>query len=218
MTFIRSARIGFNAVALALALLTFPLAEASAHGLEQLEKQLFEREPYVEFVEKDAPDFALFDAEGRPVTLDGLRGKVVVLHFIYASCPDFCPLHADKIAEIQKLVNETPMREMVEFISITTDPVRDTPNVLREYGPDHGLDSYNWRFLTSGADQPEATRSLAERYGLKFEPKEEGYILHGVVTFVIEQEGQIRARFHGLKFNSVNLVLYVNALVNDVHE
>ena len=218
MTFSRSTVIGLSTFALALALLSFPLAEAAAHSLEYLEEQLFERERYVEFVEKEAPDFALFDAERRPVTLDSLRGKVVVLHFIYASCPDFCPLHADKIAEIQKLVNETPMREMVEFISITTDPVRDTPNVLREYGPDHRLDSYNWRFLTSGADRPEATRTLADRYGLKFEPKEEGYILHGVVTFVIEQEGQIRARFHGLKFNSVNLVLYVNALVNDVHE
>ena len=218
MTFSRSTVIGLSTFALALALLSFPLAEAAAHSLEYLEEQLFERERYVEFVEKEAPDFALFDAERRPVTLDSLRGKVVVLHFIYASCPDFCPLHADKIAEIQKLVNETPMREVVEFISITTDPVRDTPNVLREYGPDHGLDSYNWRFLTSGADRPEATRTLADRYGLKFEPKEEGYILHGLVTFVIEQEGQIRARFHGLKFNSVNLVLYVNALVNDVHE
>jgi protein SCO1/2 len=218
MTFSRSTVIGLSTFALALALLTFPLAEASAHSLEQLEKQLFEREPYVEFVEKDAPDFALLDAEGRQVTLDGLRGIVVVLNFIYASCPDFCPLHTDKIVEIQKLVNETPMREMVEFISITTDPVRDTPDVLREYGPDHGLDSYNWRFLTSGADRPEATRALADRYGLKFEPKDEGYILHGVVTFVIDRQGQIRARFHGLKFNSVNLVLYVNALVNDVHE
>ena len=41
--------------------------------------------------------------------------------------------------------------------------------------------------------------------------------MHGVVTHVIDREGHLRARFHGLKFQPVNLVLLVNALVNDVH-
>lgn len=43
----------------------------------------------------------LENAEGRVVDLQDLRAKVVVLHFIYPSCPDVCPLHAERIAEIQ---------------------------------------------------------------------------------------------------------------------
>lgn len=192
-------------------------APAAAHSLDSVETQLFEREPYVQFTQDEAPAFDLVDVDGNRVGLKDLAGKVVVLNFIYASCPDYCPLQSDKIAEIQRLVNETPMRDLVQFVSITTDPVRDTPEVLKAYGPAHGLDPANWTFLTSGAAEPDATRKLAERYGLKFTPAGEGYILHGVVTFVIDQGGTIRARFHGLGFNSTNLVLYVNALTNDPH-
>uniref|UniRef100_UPI0013D81A57 SCO family protein n=2 Tax=Pseudomonadota TaxID=1224 RepID=UPI0013D81A57 len=76
----------------------------------------------------------------------------VVLHFIYTSCPDVCPLHAEKIAEIQKMVNSTPMKDQVVFTSITTDPSKDTPDVLKAYGPAHGLDPVNWLFLTTTQD------------------------------------------------------------------
>lgn len=79
----------------------------------------------------------------------------------------------------------------------------------------HGLDPTNWMFLTSGAERPAATRALAEQYGHKFAKTEDGYQTHGIVTHVIDQEGRLRANFHGLKFDPTNLVVYVNALVNE---
>src|SRR3546814_14538068 len=95
-----------------------------------------------------------------------LHDKVVVLHFIYASCPDVCPLHADRIAEVQEMVNRPPMKEQVQFITITTDPTTDTAEVMEDFGPAHGLDPANWLFLTTAPDQPEdATRRLAEASG-----------------------------------------------------
>jgi protein SCO1/2 len=110
------------------------------------------------------------------------------------------------------------MRELVQFVTITTDPKHDTPEVMREYGPAHGLDPVNWMFLTSGLDRPEdATRKLAERFGHTFTATEDGYQIHGVVTHVIDREGLWRANFHGLEFEPTNLVVYVNALANDVH-
>jgi protein SCO1/2 len=191
---------------------------ASAHSLKDLEAMLGDKEKFFQPIDKPAPDFVLRNADGSRVGLSDLRGKVVVLHFIYARCPDVCPLHADRIAEIQQMVNQTPMKEQVQFISITTDPVNDTAKVLRDYGPAHGLDPVNWTFLTTAPDQPEdTTRRLAEAYGHKFSKTEDGYQVHGIVTHVIDREGRWRANFHGLKFEPVNLVLFVNALVNDVH-
>jgi len=71
-------------------------------------------------------------------------------------------------------------------------------------------------FLTVAADQSEnTTRRLAEAFGHKFTKTEDGYQMHGIVTHVIDREGRWRANFHGLKFQPVNLVLFVNALVND---
>lgn len=189
---------------------------ALAHSVKDLEAMLGDREKYFQPVDKEAPTFALRATDDTTVRLADLRGKVVVLHFIYAGCPDVCPLHAEKIAEVQGMVNPTPMKDLVQFVTITTDPVNDTADVLRDYGPAHGLDPVNWSFLTIESGQPEdATRRLAEAYGHKFDKTKDGYQAHGVVTHVIDKEGRWRGNFHGLKFRSINLVTFINALTND---
>jgi protein SCO1/2 len=203
------------------ALVTAGLAAAAiplalAHSVEELGQELRDREKYFQPLDKEAPEFTLEDADGRTFSLDSLRGKVIVLHFIYASCPDFCPLHADLIARVQEMVNQTPTREQVQFFSITTDPENDTPEALRDYGPAHGLDPSNWAFLTSGPDRHEdTTRKLAESFGHGFTKAEDGYQVHSVVTHVIGPDGRWRANFHGLEFEPTNLVTYINALANE---
>jgi protein SCO1 len=205
-----------HSIAISAALAVAGASNAAAHSLDELAAQLGEREQYFQPIDKEAPAFTLQDAEGQPVRLEDFRGKVVVLHFIYTNCPDVCPLHAERIAKIQEMVNQTPMRELVQFVTITTDPEHDTPEVMRDYGSAHGLDPVNWMFLTSGPDRPEdTTRKLAERFGHTFTQTDEGYQIHGVVTHVIDREGRWQANFHGLEFEPTNLVVYVNALVND---
>lgn len=200
---------------LAFALLTAVVTPVLAHSLDEVDRTLRYKEEFFQSVDSEAPAFTLQDAEGRVLRSADLRGKVVVLNFIYASCPDVCPLHAERIAEIQAMINRTPMKDMVQFVTITTDPKRDIPQVLRDYGPAHGLDSVNWTFLTAAPGEPEdSTRRIAEAYGLKFTLEEDGLQMHGLVTHVIDQDGRLRARFHGLKFDPVNLVLFVNVLTN----
>jgi protein SCO1/2 len=87
---------------------------------------------------------------------------------------------------------------------------------MRDYGPAHGLDPANWMFLTSGPERLEdTTRKLAERFGHTFTEAEDGYQIHGVVTHVIDREGRWQANFHGLEFEPINLVLYINALTHE---
>ena len=209
------------AVVSALALGALTAMPAAAHSLKdksELERLMGDKEKYFQPLDKEAPDFTLQDAKGNVVSRADLRGKVAVLHFIYAGCPDVCPLHADRIAEIQEMVNQTPMKDHVQFITITTDPENDTPDVLRAYGPAHGLDPVNWAFLTTTPDQPEdATRRLAEAHGHKFTKTEDGYQVHSVVTHVFDKQGRWRANFHGLKFEPTNLVMFINALVNEAN-
>jgi protein SCO1/2 len=200
---------------LAIAVAVAFVAPVLAHSLEEVDQGLRDKDKYFQPVDSEAPGFTLQDAEGRTVSLSDLSGKVVVLNFIYTNCPDVCPLHAERIAELQAMINQTPMKAMVEFVTITTDPKRDTGRILGEYGQAHGLDPVNWAFLTAMPDQPEdSTRKIAEAYGLKFTRSEEGMQMHGVVTHVIDQDGRLRARFHSLKFEPVNLVVFVNALTN----
>ena len=190
---------------------------ARAHSLDDIDAMLQSDEQYFQQIDKPMPDFTLRTADGRIVRPADLVGKVVVLHFIYTSCPDVCPLHAEKIADIQKMVNGTPMKSQVIFISITTDPRKDTPDVLKAYGPAHGLGPVNWLFLTTTQDEPEdTTRKLAQAFGHKFTVTDDGYQMHGIVTHVIDKEGRWRANFHGMKFEPINLVTLVNALTNNV--
>ncbi|XKM38402.1 SCO family protein (plasmid) [Rhizobium ruizarguesonis] len=200
---------------LAIAVAVASVAPVLAHSLEEVDQGLRHNDKYFQPVDSEAPGFTLQDAEGRTVSLSDLGGKVVVLNFIYTNCPDVCPLHAERIAELQAMINQTPMKAMVEFVTITTDPKRDTGRIRSEYGQIHGLDPVNWVFLTAMPDQPEdSTRKIAEAYGLKFTRSEEGMRMHGTVTHVIDQDGRLRARFHSLKFEPVNLVVLVNALTN----
>jgi protein SCO1/2 len=191
---------------------------AADHAMDEVQSEFRRKEKYFQPIDKPAPDFALTDAEGRAVNLESLRGKIKILHFIYASCPDVCPLHADLLAEVQALTNRGPLKDRVIFLSITTDPARDTPQVLRAYGPVHGLDPANWMFLTAKPGEPEdKTRRLAQAFGHKFIVTGEGTQVHGIVTHVIDQEGRWRANFHGLDFAPTNLVLYLAALNVHAH-
>ena len=140
-----------------LALVLVAMPAAAHHPGHNLDKVMGSREKYFQSIDKQTPVFSLRDADGRVVTLSDFKGKVVVLNFIYASCPDVCPLHAERIAEVQALINVSPMKRQVQFVSITTDPSNDAPEILRGYAPAHALDPANWMFLTTTAGQPEDT-------------------------------------------------------------
>jgi protein SCO1/2 len=76
-----------------------------------------------------APDFALTAATGERVALADLRGKVLAVTFIFASCSDTCPLLTAKMAEVQRRLG-ADFGSRVGFVSITVDPANDTPERL----------------------------------------------------------------------------------------
>lgn len=194
-------------------------APALGHSTGELEDLLGDKEQFFQALDKETPEFTLSDADGNLYGPADFVGKVVVLYFVYASCPDVCPLHSDKIADVQEMVNQTPMRDLMQFVAITTDPANDTHEAMRDYGPARGLDPVNWMFLTTAPGQPEdTTRKLAEAFGHMFLVEDGGTQTHSVVTHIIDMPGRLRANFYGLRFDSTNMVLFINALTNDSSE
>lgn len=190
-------------------------APSFAHSLEEAEQSLQERERYAQFVDQPAPAFSLIDAEGNVVSSSDLVESVVVLNFIYTRCQEACPVHMNLIADVQERVNNTGLRNDVEFITIATDSedFAGTRNYMQAYGENFDLDPANWRFLYRSENEPtETTRQVAESYGLKFDDVAEGVQAHGVVTHVIDQSWRMRARFHGLEFEAEHLVAYLKVL------
>jgi protein SCO1/2 len=202
-------------IAVVAALLTAMVSPGWAHSPGELEGKLTAKERYMVVEQSPFPDFRLEDAEGRRVDRRDFLGKVMVLNFIYAKCPDVCPLHSELIAEIQAGVNRTPMKDLVAFVSITIDPENDTAEALTAYGPVHGLDAANWVFLTS--KEPGATRALAADLRQKFTATDGGLFQHALVTYLIDTKGRLRARYFGLKFDPVNMIVHINGLGHEDH-
>ena len=194
--------------------LIFAMSASANHPGNNLDEVMSEKETYFQAIDEPvAPPFELVNASGELIKLSGYDEKIVILNFIFANCAGVCPLHSERIADLQDKINATPMRDLVQFVSITTDPANDAGRALEEYGKTHGLDPINWTFLTKKPDDPEDfTRKLAAEYGVKFQPEEAGQQMHSVVTFIIDRGGRFAAKFHGLKFKPNNLVLYVNGL------
>ena len=186
------------------------------HPGEDLDAAMAERERYFEAIDRPVPPFMLQNTDGQTLSPRDFQGKVVVLQFIYTHCPDVCPLHTDRLARIQSLVNETAMKNLVQFVSITTDPSRDSTDIMQSYAKAHGVDRVNWTLLRPQPDHAEdSTRMLAEAFGHRFTLGEHGLQMHGVVTHVVDRRGRWRANFHGLEFATINLVQYLNQLTNE---
>src|SRR3546814_16603746 len=78
-------------------------------------------------------------------------------------------------------------------ITIPTDPVNDTDDVMGDHSPADGPDPTSWTFLATVPDWPaDATRRLA--YGHTFSKTGEGYQVHGVVSHVVDKQGRWCAR------------------------
>ena len=203
----------FSSVLAALSVLAS--SALAHHPGEALDETMTSQERYFQAVDQPAPGFDLVDGEGNPVSLSDFADMIVVLDFVFASCTDVCPLQSEVLAEVQEKINASQMRDMVEFVTVTTDPAGDTPEVMKAYGEAHGLDPVNWTFLTARPGDPEdATRALSEAYDNTFMPTEDGQQTHGVVFHVIDRDGRLAAKFHALLFEPVNMVLYVNGLTH----
>jgi protein SCO1/2 len=195
--------------------MTLASAASAHHPGEALDDVMTEQEPYFQVIDQPAPGFDLVDGAGAPVSLSDFADKVVVLDFVFASCTDLCPLQSELVADVQEKVNASPMKDMVQFVTVTTDSAADTPEVMAAYGEAHGLDPVNWSFLTARTDDPErVTRDLSATYSNSFTPLEDGQQMHGAVIHVIDRGGRLAGRFHGLDVTPMNMVLYVNGLTN----
>jgi protein SCO1 len=109
------------------------------------------------------PDVVLTTQDGKQVHFyeDLVKGKSVAINVIYTSCVDECPLETARLAEVQRLLAGRVGRD-VYFYSISIDPERDTPKVLKAYAARFGVGP-GWLFLTG---RKEDIRLLTRKLGL----------------------------------------------------
>ena len=162
-------------------------------------------------VGEPAYDFHLINQDGQPVRLSDLRGKVVLVSYIFTRCPmpSMCPLVTAKMKQVQTAVNPT-LKEQVVLVSISFDPAYDTPQVLTEYGRQYGVDLSNWQFLTGDAAEIQAA---AQDANVIYQDMGEGNFTHNMKTVLIGTDGTIRQWFRGSGWKVEEVLAGIRAVI-----
>ena len=156
-----------------------------------------------------APAFTLATTAGGKLSLADLRGLVVAVTFIYASCADTCPLLIAKLIGLQPKLG-ADLGTKVFFVAVTVDPERDTPSVLKRYAQSHGAKPVGWSFLTGTTGE---IREVAGRYGVYLKRGERGDVDHTFLTSVIDTRGVLRVQYLGVRFDPDELLRDVRSLL-----
>lgn len=97
-----------------------------------------------------APAYSFIDQDNQPLTSETLRGQFILYSFTYTHCPAPCFNSNETIKEIQSRLGEVELNGIpVSFVTVSVDPERDTPDVLKAYGQAIGADFDRWKFATT---------------------------------------------------------------------
>jgi protein SCO1/2 len=157
-----------------------------------------------------APDFALVDQHGGPVTLGEFRGKAVLLDFIFTRCNGPCPILTSSHVTLQRRL-PPKVAERTQFLSISLDPEHDTPDELLRYAKTRGANLDSWAFLTG---EPETVRETVASYHVGWARDPDETLNHLVVTFLIDPDGKIAKRYLGLEHGTDELVSDIEDLLS----
>ncbi|MCU0308876.1 MAG: SCO family protein [Thermoleophilia bacterium] len=138
-----------------------------------------------------APPLRLKDVSGRTVDLEDLRGKAVLVAFIFARCPDICPLTVDKIRAAQRQLG-AGARDL-RVVGVSVDPEGDTPATVRNFIRGHRM--------TGRMDYLMGTRPELEavwrRWGVAVQPTPDSpaLIAHSGTVFGVDAAGRVAVMY-----------------------
>ena len=127
-----------------------PADAADAAAAEAKARDYFSN---VELVDQDGRSLKFYD--------EVLKDNIVVISFIFTNCQSACPLMTRNLTMIRDMLREDERRS-IQFISISIDPLRDTPSAMKEFAQKHEADIDGWLWLTG---QPDDVNYITKRLG-----------------------------------------------------
>ena len=151
-----------------------------------------------------APDFKLQDQNGKWHKLSDYRGKTLLISFIFTTCNGTCPATTHRMAKIHDALEKHPdLRKQTHFLSITLDPARDTPEMLRGYMKLYDLNDKHWTFLTGPEKEVQKVHAAWDMWA---KPAANGQLDHPSRVFLVDKHGAIR-EIYNLDFLRIPWVL-----------
>ena len=171
-------------------------------------------------VYENTPAFQLTDQTGATFSSQVLAGRVTLLDFIYTRCTDACPLLSATFQETQrKLTSDRLFESKVMLVSISVDPMHDTPQALAEYAQRFTADPTGWKMLTGDWDRvwdvvtgfKVATRPPRPAVDAPAPGGTE--LTHTTAVLLIDQQLQVRALLDGTGSSADDLIAAARKLI-----
>ena len=137
-----------------------------------------------------ANGFSFKDQQGRSLSMDSFKGKVVALFFGYTQCPDVCPTTMSELKQIKESLAQEGDKLQVLFVSV--DPKRDTPEVLKAY-----VSNFDSSFI-GYSPAPEDLDQIAKSFKIYYKKvpsssDPNSYTVdHSAGTYLFDTQGRIR--------------------------
>lgn len=161
---------------------------------------------------EQVPDVPLVNQDGKTLHLADLKGKAVLLTFIYTRCPfpTFCPLISSEFAEIHNSLAQTPaVYRKTHLVSVSLDPSYDTAPVLRKYGlaylKDDASGFAHWDFVSTS---PADLQKLASAFGLEYY-EQNNQITHSMSTILLAPDGTVKQIWPGNEWKTSEVLAAV---------
>ena len=144
------------------------------------------------------PNVSLVDQDGRTRDFESFKNAPVLMTFIYTQCPmpAFCPLMDRHFKTIQDKLAADPALKNVHLVSVSFDPVTDTPEVLKEHARKVGADPARWTFVTGNRDE-------IDKFGMRFgvsvtrDMTDAANIVHNLRTAIVDSKGTLVKAYTG---------------------
>lgn len=160
-----------------------------------------------------APPLVLVDLDARAVSLAEFRGRVVLLSFIYTSCPSACPLVTQRMAVLQRRLTEAGLfPSRASLVSVTVDPDRDSVAALARYAKGFNADPRGWKFLR---ERREALDPVLAAWGEWTKPLPNGEIDHPARLYLLDPAGRVREIYSLSFFDERQAFLDIRALLRE---
>lgn len=131
---------------------------------------------------------------------EDLEGDVVVLGYIYTNCPDVCPMTTANMNQVREQIDAP---DDVQFVTVTFDPLRDTPDAMGRYSETWGVNDTDWLFLTGDTT---TVHTMMRRLGVRHQitdttttsdGEEVYFISHSDLITLIDRKGRVRQHYSG---------------------
>lgn len=146
---------------------------------------------------------------GQQVSLDDLKGKIIIADFFFTRCPSICPVLTSNMKELQDALKMKDRRKMidfdfVQFLSFSVDPERDSVSVLKKYADKYRVNHDSWWLLT-GSKKDIYDFALTElKLGLQDGGTVDSNFIHTGKFILLDKERVVRGYYDGLDTTSLS--------------